>query len=189
MEDDQEDPPQNKVRDSGNLPVNPDPVAKTMSQVNMISTQYKNENYEITTLLRQIFQEQDWGDPVYKGLVGTAKNLWHANIPKDKLKDYVENEKITTNCIFLSVPKMTSKIFCQTLSQAKGPDVNLQKQQKLLSMASLKLVKILDNLMVIKECKNLDSVRITSMKDHATEALVILGCYFRPYQWVNHTKN
>ena len=31
MEDDQDDPPQNKVKDSGNLLVDPDPVAKMMS--------------------------------------------------------------------------------------------------------------------------------------------------------------
>ena len=70
---------------------------------------------------------------------------------------------------------MNSEIFCQIPSQAKGDDVKLQKQQKLLSMASLKLVKILDSLMVIKESENLDSVRMTSMKRHATEALSILS--------------
>ena len=65
--------------------------------------------------------------------------------------------------------------FCQISSQTKGHDVKLQKQQKLLSMFSLKLAKILDNLMVIKESENLDSVRMTSMKRHATEDLAILS--------------
>ena len=87
----------------------------------------------------------------------------------------MENDKIPSNCTFLSVPKMNSKIFCQIPSQAKGDDVKLQKQQKLLSMASLKLVKILDSLMVIKESEKLYSVRMTSMKRHATEALAIIS--------------
>ena len=46
---------------------------------------------------------------------------------------------------------MNNEIFYQIPSQARGHDVKLQKKQKLLSMASLKLVKKLDNLMVIKE--------------------------------------
>ena len=50
------------MKDSGNLPVNSDPVAKMMNQVNMTSTHSKNEGNEITTFLQQISQEQDWGD-------------------------------------------------------------------------------------------------------------------------------
>ena len=61
------------------------------------------------------------------------------------------------------------------MSNTKGHDVKLQKLQKLLSMASLKLVKVLDSLMVIKESENLDSVRMISMKRHVTEALAILS--------------
>ena len=101
VDNDQNDTPQKKVKDSGNLLVNPDPVAKMMSQVSMTSTQSKNEGNEITTLLQQIFQEQDWGDPTDKELAETAKNLWHANIAKNKLKDHVENDKIPSNCTFL----------------------------------------------------------------------------------------
>ena len=62
VEDDWVDPPQVKVKDSGNLPVNSDPVAKMMNQVNMTSTHSKNEGNEITNFLQQISQEQDWGD-------------------------------------------------------------------------------------------------------------------------------
>ena len=87
----------------------------------------------------------------------------------------MENDKIPSNCTFLSVPKMNSEIFCQIPSQAKGYDVKLQKQQKLLLMASLKIAKTLDSLMVIKESEKLDSVRMSSMKRHATEALAILS--------------
>ena len=42
-------------------------------------------------------------------------------------------------------------------------------------MAFLKLVKILDNLLVIKERENLDSVKMTSLKMRATEPLAILN--------------
>ena len=42
-------------------------------------------------------------------------------------------------------------------------------------MASLKLVKTLDSFMVIKESENLYSVRMTSMKRYATEALAIIS--------------
>ena len=49
MEDDQDDPPQNKLKYYGNLLVNPDPVTKMMSQVNMTSTQSKNEGNDINT--------------------------------------------------------------------------------------------------------------------------------------------
>ena len=73
MEDDQDDPPQNKLlKDPGNLLVNPDPVAKMMNQVNMSTTQSKNERIEIITLLQQISQEQDWGDPIDEGLAEAA---------------------------------------------------------------------------------------------------------------------
>ena len=41
-------------------------------------------------------------------------------------------------------------------------------------MVSPKLVKLLDNLTVIKESKDLDSARINSMIRHATETLAIL---------------
>ena len=120
MEDDQDDPPQNKLlKDPGNLLVNPDLVAKMTNKVNMTSTQSKNDGIEITTLLQHISQEQDWGHPRDDGLAGAAKNSWHANIAKDKLKDYVENDKIPSNCTFLSVPKMNSEIFCQIPSKLK----------------------------------------------------------------------
>ena len=99
MKDDQDDPPQNKLNDYSNLLVNPDPLTKMMNQVTMTSMQSKNEGNEIKTLFQQISQEQDWGDPTDKA----AKNLWNANIAKDKLKDYVENDKIPSNCTFLSV--------------------------------------------------------------------------------------
>ena len=92
---------------------------------------------------------------------------------KDELKGYVKTDNASSNCTFLSVPKMNSDFFCRMPSQAKGHDVKLQKQQKLLSMASLKLVKTLDNLIVIKESEILDIV--TSMKGHATAALDILS--------------
>lgn len=42
-------------------------------------------------------------------------------------------------------------------------------------MASLKLVKIIENLMLIKESENWDSVRMTSLEGHATESLAILS--------------
>ena len=42
-------------------------------------------------------------------------------------------------------------------------------------MASLKLVKIIENLMLIKESENLDSVRMTSLEGHATESLTVLS--------------
>ena len=42
-------------------------------------------------------------------------------------------------------------------------------------MVSLNLVKILENLIIIEEIENLDSVRMTSMKRHVTEALAILS--------------
>ena len=48
VEDDQDDPAWRKVKDFGNLLVNPDPVAKMMSQINMTSKQYQNEGNEIT---------------------------------------------------------------------------------------------------------------------------------------------
>ena len=67
-------------------------LAKMLKQVNMTSMQSKNK--EITTLLQQISQEQDWGEPIDEGLAEAAKNLWHAKIANDKLKDYVENDKI-----------------------------------------------------------------------------------------------
>ena len=86
-----------------------------MNQVNMTLMQSKNEGIEITTLLQQISQEQGWGDLIDEGLAEAAKNLWHANIAKEKLKDYVGNNKIPSNCTFLSVPKMSIKIFCQIL--------------------------------------------------------------------------
>ena len=86
-----------------------------MNQVNMTLMQSKNEGIEITTLLQQISQEQGWGDLIDEGLAKAAKNLWHANIAKEKLKDYVRNNKIPSNCTFLSVPKMSIKIFCQIL--------------------------------------------------------------------------
>lgn len=92
---------------------------------------------------------------------------------KDELKGYVKTDNTSSNCTFLSVPKMNSDFFCRMPSQAKGHDIKLQKQQKLLSMASLKLVKILDHLMVFKESENLDTV--TRMKGHATAALDILS--------------
>ena len=131
VEEDQDDPPQNKLlKGLGNPLVNLDPVAKMMNQVNMTSTQSKNEGIEITTLLQQISQEQDWGDLTDKGLAEAAKNLWHANIAKDMLKDYMENDNIPTNCTFLSVPEINSKILCQIPSQAKGHDLKFQKQQK-----------------------------------------------------------
>ena len=61
VEDDQDYPPQNKLlKDLDNLIVNPDLVAKMMNQVNKTTTQSKNEGIEITTLLQQIFPEQDW---------------------------------------------------------------------------------------------------------------------------------
>ena len=126
----------------------------------------------MTAHLQQISQEQDWGDPIDKELAEIAKHLWHANIAKDKLKNYVENDKIRSNCTFLLVPKMNSKIFCQITSQAKGHDVKLQK---LLSMTSLKLIKTPDNLIVIKESENLDSIRMTRMKRHAIETLTIFS--------------
>ena len=193
MEDYLDDPPQNKLlKDRGNLLVNPDPGAKMMNQANRTTTQSKKDGIEITILLQQISQEQDWGDLIEKGLAEAAKNLWHANIAKDKFKDYMENDKIPSKCTFLSVPKMNSEIFCQIPSQAKGKfkdymendkipskctflsvpkmnseifcqipsqakghDVKLQKQLTLLSMASLKLVQILDSLKVIKKSENL----------------------------------
>ena len=49
---------------------------------------------------------------------------------------------------------MKNEFIYQIPSQAKSHDVKLQKQQKLLSIASLKLVKILDNMMVIKESEH-----------------------------------
>ena len=44
-----------------------------------------------------------------------------------------------------------------------------------MSISSLKLVKILESLMVIKESENLDSVRMTGMTRLATKALAILS--------------
>ena len=98
MEDDQDDPPQNKLKDYDNLLVNPHPVTKMMSQANMTSMQSKNECNEIKTLLQQTSQEQDWRDPIDQGLAEAAKNLWHAKIAKDKLKDYLE--KMPSNYTF-----------------------------------------------------------------------------------------
>ena len=69
VEDNQDDPPQNKMKDSGNLLVNPDSISKMMSQIYMTLTQSKKEVNEITTLLQQVSQEQDWVDPIDKVLV------------------------------------------------------------------------------------------------------------------------
>ena len=73
---------------------------------------------------------------------------------------------------------MNSETFCQLLSQTKGHNVKLQmqqKQQKLLSVASLKLLKILDKLMVIKEDEKTDDVRMTWMKGYVTETTAVLS--------------
>ena len=56
VEDDPAHTTQNKVIDSGNLLVSSDPVAKMMSQVNMTSTQSKNEGNEMKTVLQEISQ-------------------------------------------------------------------------------------------------------------------------------------
>lgn len=42
-------------------------------------------------------------------------------------------------------------------------------------MASLKSVKILDNMMAIKEDEKSDAVRVTRMRRHSTEALANLS--------------
>ena len=68
VEDNQDDPPQNKMKNSGNLLVNPDSISKMMIQIYMTLTQSKKEVNEITTLLQQISQEQDWVDPIEKVL-------------------------------------------------------------------------------------------------------------------------
>ena len=88
----------------------------------------------------------------------------------------MENEKISSNCTFSLVPKRNSKIFCQVPSQVKGHDVKLNfKNNKSFCPWSLKLLKILGKLMVIKVSEHLYSVRMTSMKWHVIEALSILS--------------
>ena len=61
-------------------------------------------------------KSQGWGEPTNENLAAAAKDLWHADISKEKFFEYFET--LQSNCDFLAVPEMNPEIFCRIARQA-----------------------------------------------------------------------
>ena len=96
--------------------------------------------------------DESWAEPINEGLQEATKNLCFANIAKQNY-----SEKLPSNCDFLLIPEMNMEIFCLMPTHAKRHDVKLQKQQKLLPMFSLKIIKILNNFLNLKGGEKTDA--------------------------------
>ena len=72
------------------------------------------------------------------------KKVWQSKFSKGKLKQYHDKYKTPCNSLYLKVPMMDSEIYYHISKPSKAHDVQLQKHQKNIVIASTAVVETLN---------------------------------------------